>query len=131
VAAAIEYHRHVLCPACNGRVDLQATVCSSCDFDIAARDPTQMVVRARRDVKIAIGLLVLGLAGAALTVLLFGFARLPAGASIGTGMLVPPVTTIFGLSLGGKLLRSALRRLAVARTIERVPSARVVTRKRP
>ncbi len=89
-----------------------------------------MVVRARRDLKIAIGLLLIGLTGAALCVLLFGFGGgPPPGTPIGIVGL-PPGTTIVGLGLGSELFRSARRRLAVARTMERVPSARVVTGKR-
>jgi hypothetical protein len=105
-----------------------ATVCSSCSFDIGARDPERMVIRARRDLKVATGLLLLGLVGVALCVLLFGTAA-PAGFPV-QFQAMPPVTAIVGLGLGGKQLRSALHRLAVARTMERVPSAHVVTKKR-
>ena len=118
----------MLCPACGGRVDLQATVCSECSFDITMRDPTRMVVRARRDLKIAIGLLAIGVAGAVLCVVLFGVAP-PAGMPWRI-VAVPPVAAIVGLGLGARRLRSASRRLAVARTIERVPSARVVSDRR-
>ncbi len=89
-----------------------------------------MEVRARRDLKIAIGLLLIGLTGAALCVLLFGFGgdlpyRMPTRIA-----MVPPCATIAGLGLGIRQFRSARRRLVVARTMERVPSARVVTGKR-
>ena len=89
-----------------------------------------MVVRARRDLKIAIGLLLIGLTGAALCVLLFGFGGDPPPGTPIKIVGLPPGATIVGLGLGSKRFRSARRRLAVARTIERVPSARVVTGKR-
>jgi hypothetical protein len=106
-------------------VDLQATVCSSCSYDIAARDPMQMVPRARRDLKVAAGLLLIGVAGTALCVLEILVS--PPGGLIGG---VPPLAAVAGLSIGGRKLRRALRCLAAARTIERVPSARVVTGRR-
>jgi hypothetical protein len=118
----------MLCPACGGRVDLQATVCSECSFDIAMRDPAQMVVRARRDRKIAIGMLLIGVAGAVLCVALFSVVAPDSTPVAIVGL--PPGAAIVGLGLGTKRLRSALRRLAVARTMERVPSARVVSDRR-
>ena len=106
-------------------MDLIATVCSSCSFDIAARDPTQMVRRARRDLMVAAGLLLIGVAGTALCLLEVFVSPLP-------GVIggIPPLAVVAGLGGGGRTLRRALRCLAAARTIERVPSARVVTGKR-
>lgn len=84
-----------------------------------------MVSRARRDLKVAAGLLLIGIAGTALC-LLEVFVTPPAG---GIGA-IPPLAAVAGLSIGGRTLRRALRCLAASRTIERVPSARVVTGKR-
>lgn len=97
-----------------------ATACSSCGFDIAGRDPSQMVVRARRDVKTSLGLVALGVVG----VVLCGVEVL-AGMPLLEFSSVPPAGVIAGV-IGVARLRHALRRLAIARKIERVPAARVV-----
>lgn len=119
------------CPLCRGWVGLQAASCG-CGYDLAGGNVVGAIERARRDIKQALGLELIGFGSAAALVGWFAIAgTVQPFLSMRLAMFTL-LAAIFGIGRGTWLLFDARRRLAVAERMRTPAAARVVrTGERP
>jgi len=136
------------CPVCQGWVGLQATACA-CGFDLSTGEVANAMAHARRDLRSARKLELVGLAGAAVFAAVCTLPSLvpedslagsfiaaavasASGRTVAIFVMLPLVTAIYGLGRGTWMRRDARRRLGVADRMRQPPPARVVRdRERP
>lgn len=113
------------CPLCRGWVGLQAATCA-CGFDLATGDVASAIATARRDVKQALGLELIGFGCAGALVGWFAVAGADTPFRSTRLVILAMLAAIFGIGRGTWLLFDARRRLAVAERMRTPPAARVV-----
>ena len=113
------------CPLCRGWVGLQAATCA-CGFDLASGGVGRAIEQARRDVKKALGLELIGFGCAGALVGWFAIAGTITPFMSMRLLILAMLAAIFGIGRGTWLLLDARRRLAVADRMRTPAAARVV-----